>query len=223
MSRHFFIYAKNIFFSEGVRSMVADFAPCKEKFSFSRFEAFSQLIDTLHQPVQEDDRRCIFCDIDSLPDERINALHTIKECYCERNQQLVILLGKNNISLFFALHAFFPEASWLLKNESLDDLFRFIQNIDSRTEGKIFFSHSLIHYTRQAWLKRDFNNSISGDDWWLMEEILKGKSLSQISAEQEIDVRRLSRCKRELMKKLNAKNNVELFSIFKRIIATPCA
>lgn len=203
--------------------MVADFAPCKEKFVFSRFEAFSQLIETLRLPVQEDDRRCIFCDIDSLPDERINALRTIKEYYCEKNQQLVILLGKNNISLFFALHAFFPEASWLLKNESLDDLLRFIQNIDSPTEEKTFFSHSLINYTRQAWLKRDFNNSISGNDWWLMEEILKGKSLSLISAEQEIDVRRLSRCKRELMKKLNAKNNVELFTIFKHIIATPCA
>ncbi|MCS3430276.1 DNA-binding response regulator [Klebsiella sp. BIGb0407] len=203
--------------------MVADFSPCEEKFAFSKFEAFSQLIDTLRLPAQEDEQRCILCDIDSLPDERINALHTIKECYCEKNQQLVLLLGKNNISLFFALHTIFPEASWLLKHESLDDLLRFIQNTDSSAEEKVFFSHSLINYTRQAWLKRDFNNSISGDDWWLMEEILKGKSLSQISAEQEIDVRRLSRCKRELMKKLNAKNNVELFSIFKQIIETPSA
>jgi DNA-binding CsgD family transcriptional regulator len=54
-----------------------------------------------------------------------------------------------------------------------------------------------------------------------MEEIFKGKSLSQISSEQKIDVRRLSRCKRGLMKKLNAKNNVELFNIFKCIVATP--
>lgn len=87
---------------------------------------------------------------------------------------------------------------------------------------KIFYSHSLINYTRQKWLARDFNNSISSDDWWLMEEIFKGKSLSQISSEQKIDVRRLSRCKRGLMKKLNAKNNVELFNIFKCIVATPC-
>lgn len=94
MSRHFFIYAKNIFFTEGVRSMVADFSPCEEKFAFSKFEAFSQLIDTLRLPAQEDEQRCILCDIDSLPDERINALHTIKECYCEKNQQLVLLLGK---------------------------------------------------------------------------------------------------------------------------------
>ena len=87
---------------------------------------------------------------------------------------------------------------------------------------KIFFSRSLINYTRQKWLARDFNNSISSDDWWLMEEIFKGKSLSQISSEQKIDVRRLSRCKRGLMKKLNVKNNVELFNIFKCIVATPC-
>ena len=131
-------------------------------------------------------------------------------------------MGENNISLFFALHSLLPEASWLLKNESLDNFFKFIESADAMVAKKIFFSRSLINYTRQKWLARDFNNSISSDDWWLMEEIFKGKTLSQISSEQKIDVRRLSRCKRGLMKKLNVKNNVELFNIFKCIVATPC-
>lgn len=223
MSSHFFLYAKNIFFSEGVRSAVADLLASEEDVTFSKFEHFSQLVDILRLPLQKDERHWILCDIDSLPDDRINALHTIKEYYDKKNLQLVILLGENNISLFFALHSIFPQASWLLKNESLDNFLRFIQDVDSVVGEKIFFSRSLINYTQQKWLKRDFKNSISGDEWWLMEEIFKGKSLSKISSEQQIDVRRLSRCKRELMKKLNAKNNVELFNAFKHIVATPCA
>jgi hypothetical protein len=42
----------------------------------------------------------VLCDVDSLPDERFNALYTLKEYYCRENQQLVILLRENNISLF---------------------------------------------------------------------------------------------------------------------------
>ena len=222
MSRRFFLYDKNIFFAEGVRSVVDDLAMHEGDCAFTRLDHFSELINTLRLPKQKDELRWILCDVDSLPDERFNALYTIKEHYCRENQQLVILLSENNISLFFALHSLLPEASWLLKNESLDNFFKFIEGADSMPAKKIFFSRSLINYTRQKWLARDFNNSISSDDWWLMEEIFKGKSLSQISSEQKIDVRRLSRCKRGLMKKLNAKNNVELFNIFKCIVATPC-
>ena len=222
MSRRFFLYDKNIFFSEGVRSLVDDLAAHDGDCAFSRLDQVSQLINTLRLPKQKEELRWVLCDVDSLPDERFNALYTIKEYYCRENQQLVILLGENNISLFFALHSLLPEASWLLKNESLENFFKFIEGADSMVAKKIFYSRSLINYTRQKWLARDFNNSISSDDWWLMEEIFKGKSLSQISSEQKIDVRRLSRCKRGLMKKLNAKNNVELFNIFKCIVATPC-
>ncbi|WP_300005205.1 DNA-binding response regulator [uncultured Cedecea sp.] len=223
MSSHFFLYAKNIFFSEGIRSAVTDLLTSEGDVIFSKFDHFSQLIEILRLPAQQDERRWILCDIASLPDDRINALHEMKEYYCDGNQQLVILLDENNISLFFALHSIFPEASWLLKNESLSNFLEFIKSADNISAEKIFFSRTLINYTQQKWLERDFKNSISGDDWWLMEEIFKGKSLSQISAEQQIDVRRLSRCKRELMKKLNVKNNVELFNAFKSIVAMPYA
>jgi len=223
MNNHFFLYAKNIFFSEGVRSVVAGLLTSEEDVTFSKIDRFSQLVDILRLPTQKDERHWIFCDIDSLPDERTNALYTIKEHYCNKNQQLVILLGENNISLFFALHSIFPQASWLLKNESLENFLKFIQDTDSRVDENVFFSRSLINYTQQKWLARDFKSNISGDDLWLMEEIFKGKSLSQISSEQKVDVRRLSRCKRELMKKLNAKNNVELFNTFKHIVAAPYA
>lgn len=64
------------------------------------------------------------------------------------------------------------------------------------------------------------NYTISGNEWWLMEEIFKGKSLSQISGEVNIDVRRLSYIKRHLMKRLNIRNNIALFTVFKGIM--PC-
>lgn len=222
MSCNFFLYDKNIFFSEGIRSAVTHLTACDSDCSFSRLESFSQLVGTLQLPKKKDELNWILCDVDSLPDERFDALHTIKEYYCRENQNLVILLSESNVALFFALHSILPSASWLLKKESLDDFSRFIRDSQFSATKKIFFSRSLINYTRQQWLTRDFNNSISSDDWWLMEEIFKGKSLSQISSEQRIDVRRLSRCKRGLMKKLNAKNNVELFHIFRCIVATPC-
>lgn len=70
MSRHFFLYDKNIFFAEGVRSVVADLAAHEDDCAFSRLDQFSQLINTLRQPKQKDELRWILCDVDSLPDER---------------------------------------------------------------------------------------------------------------------------------------------------------
>lgn len=220
MSRHFFLYTKDTFFSEGVRAAITEFTVDGEHFKFSTLDSFSKLIHILRAPMKEDEQSWILCDIDSLPDERLKALHTIKELCFDKNRQLVILLGKHNISLFFALYSLFPMASWLLKDGSLDDFTKFIGNIYSREEDDVFFSHDLISYTRQKWLSKDFNNSISSDDWWLMEEIFKGKSLSQISSEQGVGIRRLSRIKRDLMKKLNIKNNVDLFNTFKCILMT---
>ena len=101
MSRRFFLYDKNIFFSEGVRSLVDDLAAHDGDCAFSRLDQFSQLINTLRLPKQKEELRWVLCDVDSLPDERFNALYTIKEYYCRENQQLVILLGKVRISRSF--------------------------------------------------------------------------------------------------------------------------
>jgi hypothetical protein len=94
MSRRFFLYDKNIFFSEGVRSLVDDLAAHDGDCAFSRLDQFSQLINTLRLPKQKEELRWVLCDVDSLPDERFNALYTIKEYYCRENQQLVILLER---------------------------------------------------------------------------------------------------------------------------------
>lgn len=44
MSRRFFLYDKNIFFSEGVRSLVDDLAAHDGDCAFSRLDQFSQLV-----------------------------------------------------------------------------------------------------------------------------------------------------------------------------------
>ena len=220
MSRHFFLYTKDTFFSEGIHAVVTEFTVGGEGFEFSALDSFSKLLNILPAPMKKGEQWWILCDIDSLPDERFKALQTIKELYSDKNKEFVILLARHNIPLFFALYSLFPEASWLLKNTSLDDFIKFIQNTYSPEGDGVFFSHDLVSYTQQKWLAKDFNNSISSDDWWLMEEMFKGKSLSQISSEQGIDIRRLSRIKRDLMKKLDIKNNVDLFNTFKCILAT---
>ena len=95
MSRRFFLYDKNIFFSEGVRSVVADHATDEDDCTFSRLEHFSQLINTLRLPKQKDERHWILCDVDSLPDERFNALYTIKEYSSAKR---IKLTGGNAVS-----------------------------------------------------------------------------------------------------------------------------
>lgn len=222
MSHHFFLYDKNIFCGEGLRTVISALFPHETDYAFSHLDNFPQLVDTLSLPEKKDGPRYVLCDVGSLPGERFNALFTIKELHCKQNQQLVMMLDENNISLFFALHSLLPQASWLLKSESVNNVFDFFMHAKGADPRKICFSQSLINYASMKWLSRDIKKSISSDDWWLMEEIFTGKSLSQISVEQQVDIRRLSRHKRDLMKKLNARNNVELFNIFRCMIATPC-
>jgi len=222
MSHHFFLYDKNVFCSEGLRTVISALFSRETDYAFSYLDNFPQLVDTLSLPEKKDGPRYVLCDVGSLPGERFNALFTIKELHSNKNQKLVMMLDENNISLFFALHSFLPQASWLLKSETVNNVFDFFMHAKDIDPRKICFSQSLINYANMKWLSRDIKKSISSDDWWLMEEIFTGKSLSKISVEQQVDIRRLSRHKRDLMKKLNARNNVELFNIFRCIIATPC-
>lgn len=57
MSRRFFLYDKNIFFAEGVRSVVDDLAMHEGDCAFTRLDHFSELINTLRLPKQKDELR----------------------------------------------------------------------------------------------------------------------------------------------------------------------
>ncbi|MBK4715094.1 MULTISPECIES: LuxR C-terminal-related transcriptional regulator [Tenebrionibacter/Tenebrionicola group] len=216
-----FLYDQNNFFSEGVKAVILEQFGKSADISYISSGNFTELIDGLNQKKTKNNERWILCDLESFPYDRFSALSIVKECYQKHDQKLVMLLSENNIPLFFALYSLLPEANWLLKNESLYHFVSFFRDLREVASGTRCFSHSLVNYTRMKWLSDNAEYSISSNEWWLMEEIFKGKSLSQISVEVDIDIRKLSYHKRRLMRKLNVRNNIDLFNAFRCIVARP--
>ncbi|WP_230979129.1 DNA-binding response regulator [Intestinirhabdus alba] len=185
--------------------------------SFTLTDDYYKLIDILQKNASEEKNIWIFCDVDSLPRERFRALHLMKEFYRYEHKKLIMLLSEHNMPLFFALYSLLPNAHWLLKTEDVENIQPFLKQLLSTGHNISCFSHSLVDYARHKLRNGQVNYTLSGNEWWLMEEILKGKSLSQISCEVNVDVRRLSYIKRHLMKRLNIRNNIALFDAFKGI------
>ncbi len=216
-----FLYDQNMFFSEGIKAVILEQFGKSGDISYASSDHFSELIDELNVKNNGSDERWVLCDLESFPHDRFSALSIVKECYQKQDQKLVMLLSENNIPLFFALYSLLPEANWLLKNESLYHFVSFFRDLREVEPKSRCFSHSLVNYTRMKWLSDNAECSISSNEWWLMEEIFKGKSLSQISNEVDVDIRKLSYHKRRLMRKLNVRNNIDLFNAFRCIVATP--
>lgn len=213
-----FLYDKNIFYSQGIKMVMTSLLTEQADVLYSLTDDYEQLVTQLQSRVDDNCCLWIFCDLDSLPRERLHALQLMKQFYQHKNKSLVILLSKHNMPLFFALYALLPTAHWLLKSENIEDITPFFHELlDQRRKG-CCFSSSLVNYTRKKLYTRGGNDTISGSEWWLMEELFKGKSLSQISGEVNVDVRRLSYIKRHLMKRLNIRSNIALFSAFRGIM-----
>ncbi|QMI06731.1 LuxR C-terminal-related transcriptional regulator [Citrobacter sp. RHB25-C09] len=213
-----FLYDKNFFYSQGIKTVITGVLADRSEIFYSSTDDYFQLIEQLQVKVSDDCCQWILCDLDSLPRERFRALQLMNDFYEHKNKNLVILLSEHNMPLFFALYALLPMAHWLLKSEELEHITPFFHDLFAKRQQKSCFSYSLVNYTRRTLHNGESSHSISGNEWWLMEEIFKGKSLSQISGETNIDVRRLSYIKRHLMKKLNIRNNIALFSAFKGIM-----
>ncbi|WP_238158633.1 LuxR C-terminal-related transcriptional regulator [Trabulsiella odontotermitis] len=178
---------------------------------------YSQLMALMRDNSSHERHLWLFCDLDSLPRERFHALHLMKGFCQHKNKKLIILLNEHNMPLFITLYSLLPDAHWLHKHESLEYARRFFQDLLHKQHNGNCFSDSLTQYTHNR-LRNHTDDAISGNEWWLMEEIIKGKSLSQISSEVNVDVRRLSYIKRHLMKRLNIRNNIDLFAAIKGII-----
>ncbi|CAM6367467.1 Transcriptional regulator [Citrobacter sedlakii] len=213
-----FLYDKNFFYSQGLKTVIARLVGEQAETQYSLTDDYAQLISVLQTKVDDNHRLLILCDLDSLPQERFRALQLMKDFYQQEDKSLVILLSEHNLPLFFALYTILPSAHWLLKSENIDNIGPFFQDLFDKGHRGCCFSHSLVNYTRQKLHNREEDYTISGNEWWLMEEIFKGKSLSQISDEVNVDVRRLSYIKRHLMKRLNIRNNIALFAAFKGIM-----
>lgn len=213
-----FLYDKNFFYSQGIKTVITGLLADRTEINYSSTDDYFQLIEKLQARVNEDSSLWILCDLDSLPRERFRALQLMNDFYQHENKHLVILLSEHNMPLFFALYALLPTAHWLLKSEELEHITPFFHDLFHKQHKGSQFSYSLVNYTRRTLHNGESSHTISGNEWWLMEEIFKGKSLSQISGETNIDVRRLSYIKRHLMKKLNIRNNIALFAAFKGIM-----
>lgn len=213
-----FLYDKNYFFSQGIKTIIARSLTEQTEVLYSLTDDYGQLIERLQTRVNDDHCLWILCDLDSLPRERFHALQLMKNFYQHENKNLVILLSEHNMPLFFALYALLPTAHWLLKSENIENITPFFHDLFDLQRRGCRFSSSLVNYTRKKLNNREEDYALSGNEWWLMEEIFKGKSLSQISGEVNIDVRRLSYIKRHLMKRLNIRNNIALFAAFKGIM-----
>ncbi|BDH44596.1 transcriptional regulator [Salmonella enterica subsp. enterica serovar Choleraesuis] len=219
MDNQYFIYDKDSFFGRGMKTLILDYL-VKEELSCCCYNDFGTLMSSINSPEYNGKKRSLLFDINSLPADRFAAISQIRQISMCGDLRVVVLLRPSNIPLFFALYSLIPAASWLLKTESLCYVTPFLHELSTHTEKRNAFSHSLVSYTRSCWLSGDVHKIISSYDWWLMEEIFKGKSLTKIAYEVKSDVQRLSYHKRRLMKKLNARNNADLVQIFSGLVAS---
>ncbi|MEB4673585.1 DNA-binding response regulator [Enterobacteriaceae bacterium G50] len=217
MMHQYFLYDKNVFFTEGMKTVLCDFIDQQSAISCS--DNFSQLVNVLEDVNNDKHINWILCDLDSLPSDRFTVLSTLKKHYQERHKKLVILLNKSSLPFFFALYSLLPNANWLLKSESIKSITTFFKELLNSKQENNCFSDTLTWYIRKELRNNNADRIISSDELWLIEEIFKGKSLSQIAHEVSVDVRRLSLIKRHLMRKLKIENNIALFNAFKVLIA----
>jgi DNA-binding NarL/FixJ family response regulator len=217
MMHQYFLYDKNVFFTEGMKTVLCDFIDQQSAISCS--DSFSQLVNVLEDVNNDKHINWILCDLDSLPSDRFTVLSTLKKHYQERHKKLVILLNKSSLPFFFALYSLLPNANWLLKSESIKSITTFFKELLNSKQENNCFSDTLTRYIRKELRNNNADRIISSDELWLIEEIFKGKSLSQIAHEVSVDVRRLSLIKRHLMRKLKIENNIALFNAFKVLIA----
>ncbi|WP_042959169.1 transcriptional regulator [Erwinia tasmaniensis] len=212
------LFDKNIYFSQGIKTaLLNSFEEGKDVF-YSATDDYGYFLENLKKKVKDDCRMWVFCDLDSLPQERFRALNVIKDVYQHENKKLIIVLSKHNMPLFSTLYTLLPDAHWLLKSEEVKHIKSFFLGLFEKKGNESRFSFSLVNDTRNKLRSGDVNYTISSHEWWLIEELLKGKSLSEISDEVGVNIRRLSYVKRLLMKRLNIKNNIALFEVVKEII-----
>lgn len=217
MTYQCFIYDQNRFFSQGIVTLTLRLFARENLSGCAASYDFSQMLALIRENSRIERQLWLLCDLDSLPRERFQVLHLMRSFCQHKNQKLIILLSEHNMPLFITLYSLLPNAHWLHKQESIEYAWRFFQDLLHKRHNGNCFSDSLTKYTGNR-LRNRTDDAISGNEWWLMEEIIKGKSLSQISGEVNVDVRRLSYIKRHLMKRLNIRNNIDLFAAIKGII-----
>ncbi|MCL7671476.1 DNA-binding response regulator [Enterobacter cloacae complex sp. OE43NF] len=159
MRYQFFLYDKNIFYSQGIKMVITSLLAEQADVLYSLTDDYDQLLVQLQRQVNDEGCMWILCDLDSLPRERLHTLQLMKEFYQQENKNLIILLSKHNMPLFFALYSLLPTAHWLLKTENMESITPFFQRLLDKTRQGCCFSASLVNYTKKnfmtgAWIPR---------------------------------------------------------------------
>ncbi|WP_075181471.1 hypothetical protein [Pantoea sp. 1.19] len=204
-------------FSLGLETLIRAQFPDQSDLRFYLPARAPQLLARLGKSGGRSQRLWVFCDLDALPPPRFQALSQLKNLLRERNKKLVMVLSQHHLPFFFTLFTFLPEAHWLLKHEGMANVRPFLNGLLEERAGERRFCPSLVDYTRTRLRSGQPYHVLSKEEWWLVEKLLTGTTLSQLARETGIDVRRLSYIKRRLMLKMKLKNNVEFFSEFKWI------
>lgn len=122
MRYQFFLYDKNIFYSQGIKMVITSLLAEQADVLYSLTDDYDQLLVQLQRQVNDEGCMWILCDLDSLPRERLHTLQLMKEFYQQENKNLIIHLSKHNMPLFFALYSLLPTAHWLLKTENMESI-----------------------------------------------------------------------------------------------------
>lgn len=215
MTYRCFFYDENAYFFEGMKASISSLFRETRNVSFSLTDDYEQLIDRTKSKIEGNHHLWFFCDLDMLPMERFVMLNRMQGCYKHQNKKLVIMLSNHHMPFFLTIYNLFPQAHWLMKNEKMEHIPAFLNGLNQKKANENRFSYSLIDYTRNTIRSGDVHHLISCNEWWLIEEILRGKSLSNIAHQADTDIRKISYVKRKLMKRLNIKNNIALFEKFK--------
>ncbi|WP_336340376.1 hypothetical protein [Enterobacter cloacae] len=108
MRYQFFLYDKNIFYSQGIKMVITSLLAEQADVLYSLTDDYEQLLVQLQRQVNDEGCMWILCDLDSLPRERLHTLQLMKEFYQQENKSLIILLSKHNMPLFLRCIRFCP-------------------------------------------------------------------------------------------------------------------
>ena len=214
------IFDSDVSFVQGIKAII-DTKNISTQSTLEYFDRdFQKLVDHLATPIWGNKQQIILCDIASLPEARFKALSLLRNQYLKGEQrQLIMLVEEGQVPLLSALFTELPLASWFCKKEPPQELVNMLEHLRLTSFSAPYYSSmirkSIEHYRNQAFSVPRYG--ITHTEWWLMEEILKGQSLTQIALNSGISVKSVSYRKRRLMKKLNVTSTVSLAQTFRHL------
>lgn len=214
------LFDSDVSFAQGIKAII-DTKNIPTKSTLEYFDRdFQKLADYLATPICGNKQQIMLCDIASLPEARFKALSLLRHQYFKGEQrQLIMLVEEQQVPMLSAFFTELPLVSWFCKKEHPQELVNMLEHMRLSSYSSPYYSSmirkNIEHYRNQAFSVPRYG--ITHTEWWLMEEILKGQSLTQIALNSGISVKSVSYRKRRLMKKLNVTSTVSLALTFRHL------